>query len=287
MSVQIEKGQGGIRTRVEGNRAMRKREKAERELIADRWKRGGILAALIAAFAVFAVMLQLEKNTLTKYERGSIYVAVREIPRGQMITADNRELYFEEKLLDKSCIPATALSQPEQTEGLAAAFAIAQGTLLTEEMFEYRKDILQEMEHPVIAGFKADDLYQVVGGVLRAGDRIHIYRILDDAETVEQVGTVVPGSAAEAGVLVGEAGSGMGTGMTANAVKEQKSGKRAVLIWENVYVQDVFDQTGNRIMSGDTETSAQRVNVYLDKDDVEAFYAELASGTLRVVKDCK
>lgn len=222
----------------------------------DRWKRGGIIAALVAAVAVFAVMLQLEKSTLTKYERGQIYVAARDIPRGQLITEENQMLYFEEKLLDRTCIPESALCSPKQVNGLAAVFDIAPGVLLTGEMFESMDGVLGEMQNPVIAGFKADDLYQVVGGVLRAGDRIHIYKITDARATESETDTI----------------------------SDENTG--AILIWENIYVQEVFDQTGNRIVSGDAATAAQRINIYLDKADVEAFYAELASGTLRVVKDC-
>ena len=110
-------------------------------------------------------------------------------------------------------------------------------------MFESLNEIWEQMEEPVIAGFKADDLYQVVGGTLRPGDRIHVYRVNED--------------------------------------------KEAVLIWENVYVAEVFDQTGNRIESDNSNAAAQRINVYLDKADVAPFYAELAAGTLRVVKVCK
>lgn len=221
-------------------REMKKREKAGRDTVVERWKTGGVIAALIAAVAVFAVMLQLEKGMLTKYEKGTVYVAAAEIPRGQLITAENRSLYFQEKSLDKSCIPESALCSPEQVTGLAAVFDIEQGVLLATGMFETMDDVLKEMEEPVVAGFKAEDLYQVAGGVLRAGDRIHIYRVSEEGQVV--------------------------------------------LVWDDVYVQEVFDQTGARIVNGDIVTAAQRINIYLDKEDVEAFYSELASGTLRVVK---
>lgn len=49
-------------------------------------------------------------------------------------------------------------------------------------------------------------------------------------------------------------------------------------------MQEVFDQAGTRIANGDRVTAAQRINIYLDKKDVDAFYSELASGTLRVVR---
>lgn len=219
---------------------MTKKENMGKEAAAERWKAGGMAAALVAAVAVFAVMLQLEKSALTKYEKGTVYTAAAEIPKGQLITAENLNLYFQEKSLDKSCIPNSALCSPEQVTGLAAVFDIEQGVLLSEGMFETLDDVLDGMKEPVVAGFKAEDIYQVAGGVLRAGDRIHIYSVSEEGQ--------------------------------------------AVLVWNNVYVQEVFDQTGTRIVNGDSVTAAQRINIYLDKKDVEAFYSELANGALRVVR---
>lgn len=138
---------------------------------------GSMAAALVAAVSLYAVMLQTEKKMLSEYERGVIYVAAREIPGGTLIDNSNRETYLERAELDKSVIPPAALASPEQLDGLIAGRTIDVGTLLTEGMFETRNKVTEEMEHPVIAGFKADDLYQVAGGVLRAGDRINIYTV--------------------------------------------------------------------------------------------------------------
>lgn len=204
---------------------------------------GSIAAALIAAITVFGVMLQMEKNVLTEYEKGNIFVAVKEIPDGQLITEGNYLEYFEERQLDKSNIPETALSSMEQVNGLVPIASIEQGVLLTEGMFEELNQITSAMQEPVIAGMKAEDLYQVAGGVLRAGDRIHIYSVSEEGETR--------------------------------------------LVWENIYVQEVFDQSGNIIANEDTLSAVQRMNVYLDKSEVETFYSELASGTLHVVKVCE
>lgn len=209
----------------------------------DRWKAGGMLAALVAAVAVFTVMLQLEKSVMTQYEKGTVYTAAVEIPRGQLITEENCGMYFKMQELDRSCIPESALCSGEQIAGLAAGFDIEPGVLLTAGMFERLDEVLSGMKEPVVAGFKAEDLYQVAGGTLRAGDRIHIYSVSEE--------------------------------------------KEARLVWDNVYVQEVFDQTGQRIENSDCVTAAQRINVYLDKGDVEEFYTELASGTLRVVKECR
>ncbi|MCM1101956.1 MAG: SAF domain-containing protein [Clostridium sp.] len=217
--------------------------KNNRKRIWDKVKIGSILAALIAAVGVFAVMLQMEKKMLDGYERGSIYTAVRDIPKGEKITLENCEQYLCRKEVDKNIVPAAALAGPEQIEGLFARTAIDEGTLLTVSMFEREDEITALMEQPVIVGFRADDLYQVVGGVLRRGDRIHIYTVPESGVTQ--------------------------------------------MIRSNVFVEQVFDSAGN-VISGENDTaSAQRVNVYLDAEEVERFYTELAGGTLRVVKVCE
>lgn len=204
---------------------------------------GSIIAALVAAIAVFAAMMQMEKNLLTQYEKGSILTAVKAIPKGQLLTQENAVMYLEEVELDKNCIPETALLSMDQICDMAPVADIEKGVLLTDGMFEKIDEVTAGMKVPVIAGFKADDLYQVVGGVLRAGDRINIYQVTEDGE--------------------------------------------ACLNWQNVYVQQVFDNSGGNISNDDTETAAQRINVYLEQTNVEQFYSQMAAGTLRVVKVCE
>ena len=216
--------------------------RTDKQKINSRMKTGGIIAALISAVAVFVVMVQMEKTILTQYEKDSIYVAAAVIPRGEIVTEDNYTKFFVQQQLDSSCIPATAISSPDQIRGLVAKTDIEQGVLLTTGMFEPVDEVLATMEKPVIAGFKAEDLYQVVSGVLRSGDRVKIY-----------------------------------------SVKEEE----VILVWQDIFVQQVFDASGVAIASGDTITAAQRINVYLNQADVEQFYGELASGSLRVVKNCE
>lgn len=203
---------------------------------------GSIAAAFIASAAVFVVMLQMEKAVLADYEKGQIYIALKEIPKGQVITKENEKEYLEQIELDVNCIPDTALCEPSQITELAAAYDIEKGVLLTTGMFLDMDEVIGSMKEPVIAGFKAEDVYQVAGGVLRAGDNIHIYNVDDEG--------------------------------------------RASLKWSDIMVQQVFDGSGRNIKSEDADTAAQRVNIYLDKIDVEEFYSELKAGSLRVVKIC-
>ena len=201
---------------------------------------GAIAAGLLVSVIVYAVMLNAEKNALKEYEKGTVFTAVSGIPSGTLITAENCLQYFAEQQIDVRIIPGTAVKEVKSLENLIPSYDIEAGTIVTAGMFEALDTVTAGMEEPCIAGFKADDLYEVAGGILRAGDRIHIYSVGENNETR--------------------------------------------LIRENVYIQGVFDQNGNLIGNDDTQTAAQRVNIYLDRQDVEAFYSDLAKGTLRAVK---
>lgn len=204
---------------------------------------GSMVAALMASVVVFLLMLQMEKNMLSQYEKKEVYVATQVIPKGTFVAEETYEVYFERRELDVDMVPSAAVYSVEQLGEAMSVYTIDQGSVITEGMFELVNDITKEMENPVIAGCKADDLYQMVGGVLRAGDRIHIYNVNEE--------------------------------------------KQVELLWSNVYVQQVFDNSGVGIEPGNQSASAQRLNLYMDKGDVEEFYSGLATGTLRVVKVCE
>lgn len=232
---------------------------------------GAVALGLLLSIIIYAVMLHIEKSALSDFERCTVVTAVKEVPAGQMITAENTGNYFTQKEIDAKLVPANAVLVTEQITGQAALYNIDSGSIITTGMFESFNEITEGMEDPVIAGFKADDLYQVVGGVLRAGDRIHIYKV--EADEPDDRSITDPMMEDEE--------------QSAPVDQTEETEEPETVLWENIYVQEVFDQTGNRIPSGDQETAAQRINIYLDKTDVEAFYTELASGTLRAVKLCK
>jgi len=202
---------------------------------------GAVAMALISAVIIYVVMLNAEKNALSDYEKGTILTAHTVIPKGQEITEANYEYYIMEKEIDKKLIPETAVQEEKDVIGLLPVAGIDAGAMLTRGMFESFDEITGKMKEPVVAGFKAEDLYQVVGGTLRAGDRIHIYTV--DEETME-----------------------------------------VSLIWQEIFVQQVFDASGNAIGNEDQITAALRVNIFIEKDSSEDFYAQLSAGSLRVTK---
>lgn len=233
-----------------------KKDKKERSILP-----GVIIVSLLVAVIVYAVMLNAEKTALSDYEKGTVYVTTKPVPKGTMITAD----YITQKEVDKSLIPSGAVSNPEDLTDLISVYAVDPGSIITTGMFTAVNDITKDMTQPVVAGFKADDLYQVVGGVLRSGDRINIYQVNENANKRDTSQSLANTDAE---------GNWTETYSTAS------------LVWGNVFVQEVFDSAGTVISTADTTTPAQRINIYMDNDNVAVFYAALAQGSLRVVKIC-
>ena len=201
-------------------------------------------AALAAAAAIYLILLNIEKNVLSDFEKTAVLRAKEEISAGVVMNEKNLGEYFEIVQLDKTLVPEKALTGVSELAGKLAAAKIDAGSFITDAMFSDMTEVTGTMREPVVAGFKADDLFQVAGGVLRRGDRIHIYTV--DVQN----------------------------GLT-------------YLIWEDVYIMDVFDSSGSNIVPDDRKAAAQRVNIILEKDSVEQFYSELAAGSLRVVKVVK
>lgn len=202
---------------------------------------GAAFAALVAAVIVFCVLLNVEKNMMEEFEKGKILVTVKEIAMGTILTEYNMDEYVEEKELDIQLIPSAAVTQKEVLYQQIATNNLDQGTMITNAMFTKIDRQIGGLREAVVAGFKAEDLYQVVSGILRSGDHIHIYTV--DPET-----------------------------------------GNTFLVWENILVREVFDAAGVSIPAQDRTTAAQRVNILMDKVNVEQFYSELAKGSLRVVK---
>ncbi len=150
--------------------------KKERKASARLWT-GSIIAAFIAALAVFMVMLRMEHDLLNRYEKGAILVAAATIPKGHEIGEAELGKLFVQKELDKTVIPPGALTGPDELPGCVAVYTLEEGSILTKSMFCTKNELTEGMSEPVIAGLKADDIYQTVGGIIRAGDRIHIYNV--------------------------------------------------------------------------------------------------------------
>ena len=147
---------------------IKRKEKKDREdkNAAERHKGGLpgiILAAFTAAAVTYIVLLNVEKNALSAYEKGDCWILAETLEKGTEITADNVETLFSLTQADTGHIPRQAVTDPRALVGTQAAITIPGGSMVTQPMFTLN--------------CRAEDLYQLVSGTLRSGDRIHIYTV--------------------------------------------------------------------------------------------------------------
>lgn len=143
---------------------------------------GVILVSFLAAMITFFVMLHVEKNILSDYEKVLVWCAGTEIPRGKEITGTEPGDYFVQIEVDKKSIPDKAVMSTELLIGKQASITIPRGSFLTTAMFTDSDSYTSSMSQPVVAGCKGEDLFQMVSGVLRKGDQIHVYVVNENLE---------------------------------------------------------------------------------------------------------
>ena len=141
-----------------------------------------IFIALLASVVTFVVLLNVEKNVLSEYERGEVWVLKEEMPAGTECTAESISQYMELVQVERQCIPERCIVEPGELVGLRSVICLPKGSILTDTMFTGEGEDMARMRAPVIAGCKAEDLYQFVSGSLRKGDLIHLYTMDEEEE---------------------------------------------------------------------------------------------------------
>mgnify|MGYP001109008981 CR=1 FL=1 len=138
---------------------------------------GIILAAFAAAAVTYIVLLNVEKNVLSAYEKAGCWTLAETLDKGTEISEDNVDALFCQIQADVRHIPQEAVADPRALLGTQAAITIPRGSMATSPMFTLSGHYRAALDRPVIAGCRAEDLYQLVSGTLRGGDRIHIYTV--------------------------------------------------------------------------------------------------------------
>lgn len=145
---------------------------------------GLAVTAFIAALIIFALLLYTEKKVIASEEKISVCVATSEIPDGTEINILNYKEYFSMHDIYISAVPDGALTSIEALYDKTAEYSITEGTVITDGMFRMSNIGSRGMNNPVLVGFKVEDIYQAVGGILRSGDYVHIYVVDEDGEAV-------------------------------------------------------------------------------------------------------
>lgn len=141
---------------------------------------GVILAAFLASMGTFFLLLHIEKNALSAYEKTYVWVSKAELAEGLEITEAAWNECFEQIEMDKNRVPERMVVNLSELNGMQTRIQISKGSIVTLSMFTDENSYTEGMYCPVVAGCKSEDLFQLVSGVLRKGDLVNMYTVNEE-----------------------------------------------------------------------------------------------------------
>ena len=132
------------------------------------------LFSFFMAFLVFLLLLMLEAGFQKKEEEKLVILAAADIPKGTELTDEIIANSFREAYIPISFIPEQAVEDRKQLAGNITGEDIREREIVTLPRLCELPELLEELVEPVEVSISVTDLSQVVGGILSAGDRIHL-----------------------------------------------------------------------------------------------------------------
>jgi len=210
-----------------------------------------LLFCILGFLILYGVLLSIESAAVNDYKNYEVttYIPVLVIEKNTKVTKENVQNLFQEVIRDSRILPEDYISNPIELIGRYAKKEIGLMEIIHAGSFQ-ETDMSEGITNPVEVSFSVNNYDQVVGGILREGDRINLYVIRKEKD--------------EAGERV---------------VSEP--------IIRDTYITKAFTNTGLEVRREDTvngETPTTVINVYIPGDKEETFHKAVIEGTLRVSK---
>ena len=210
--------------------------------------------ALIVSILCYSLLLMGEDRVLGKYDKTEVYIAKSDIAKGTQV--DEKD--FKKKSIDTEIVPSGAITDISTVDGTFVTYDIAKNSVIYDAEFQKIKDVVTGTRE---VGVDTANLSASVNGILRSSDFVDIY-IFDSAEEVQQVSddtTVVDDSQPVSNSLT-----------------------TTTPTYSRVYVNKVFDSSGNVIANDDNTSIAERFNVTLEESDADYLVSALQQGLVYV-----
>lgn len=129
-----------------------------------------IAISAIVAVILFLVLMTIERNMLSDYEKKTTLVTSQEILSGTIIDENNVDAYFTEYEVDAKLVPDNAIKAKSDMVGTIVRKDMNAYEIVTGYDFEEENGILSKMEEPVEMSVAVSNLSNAVAGRLRGGD---------------------------------------------------------------------------------------------------------------------
>lgn len=149
-----------------------------------KWLIGSLVLAFLAAISIFVVLVSMERKMLADFEKEKVWVVAKPLLEGQRITEELAQQSLEQREIDKGAVSEDAILDLAGIIGKKVRIPLTKGMVIARSELIDVNEVEASMKEPVLVGVRVEDLYQVVGGVIREGDQIHIYSVEEETGEV-------------------------------------------------------------------------------------------------------
>ncbi len=143
-----------------------------------------LLGSFIVAAALFLVLVGIERNMLSDFDKKEAVISRVEVPRGTEITDKNVEKYFYMREVDAVLVDDTCVKDKSELEGTIISSTLSANEIVREDAFSEEMAVYQKFKEPAEGSF-VSDVSNMVSGTIRQGDYVDIAVVNKD--TLEYV----------------------------------------------------------------------------------------------------
>lgn len=240
-------------------------------------------ASLIISIIIFIGLIFIQNTYSKQIVYKDVVVAIQEIPKGTIITDDNKAEYFGIGHINTLNVPENVIDKEtfDKIVDRKAIINISKNTPISEEYFKKLNHYTDDIKNPIEVSVSISSLGDADGGKLRAGDIVNITMTY----TKDQLTATT-----EKDLNVNYSDE-QTQEQTQEPVKEQTSNNKfgyanwSQYVLDNVYIEKALDSSGAILDSSDMASNASILIFKIDKSDEEALNNALSNcSNLRISK---
>ena len=133
-----------------------------------------LLGSFLVAVALFVVLVGVEKNLLSDYEKVSVVLCKIDVPKGTKITKENVSQYFYDYEVDIALVNDTCIKDKNEVIDTVVEKSLSAHEILRKDDCTKEAEIYNKFSNPVEASITATNPGDIVSGTIRRGDYVDI-----------------------------------------------------------------------------------------------------------------
>lgn len=143
-----------------------------------------LAGSMLVAFALFMVLVSIEKNMLSDFEKAEVVLCKETVPTGTEITKDNVKQYFYIREIDAVLVDESCLTDMDELTDTVINNRLSAQEIVRNNDYSKEEAVYKRYRDPVEGSF-VGNAGSMVSGTIRKGDQIDIAVVNKD--TLEYV----------------------------------------------------------------------------------------------------